>query len=104
MKDFIKLTSGIGQNDYPEMLGKMFMINTSTMFKFMWSIVKGFIDQKTRNKITVLKSEYTNELLEVIDKENLPTILGGNCTCSHLPGGCMSSDIGPWNPNGGLID
>lgn len=86
------------------MLGKMFMINTSTMFSFIWSIVKGFIDQKTRNKITVLKDNYLNELLEFVDKDNLPKIFGGNCTCSHIPGGCMYSDIGPWNPNGGIED
>jgi hypothetical protein len=102
VKDFIKIASGIGQNYYPEMLGKMFMINTSTMFKFMWSIIKGFIDKKTRNKMTVLKSDYLEELLEYVDRDNLPSILGGNCTCSHIPGGCMFSDIGPWNPTGGI--
>ena len=52
--------------------------------------------------MTVLKSDYLDELLLYVDKDNLPSILGGNCTCSHIPGGCMFSDIGPWNPTGGI--
>jgi hypothetical protein len=102
VKDFVKIASSIGQNYYPEMLGKMFMINTSTMFHLLWSMVKGFIDEKTRNKITVIKSDYTNQLLELVDAENLPTFLGGKCKCSHIEGGCLYSDIGPWNPAGGI--
>jgi hypothetical protein len=104
VKDFIKMATGIGQNYYPEMLGKLFMINTSTMFKLIWSIVKGFVDKKTRNKMTVLKGDYLEELLKYVDKDNLPSFLGGNCRCSHIPGGCMFSDIGPWNPEGGITD
>ena len=80
------------------MLGRLFMINTSTIFKFMWTIVKGFIDEKTRNKMTVLKSDYLEEILKWVDKDNLPSIFGGNCKCEHIQGGCMNADIGPWNP------
>jgi hypothetical protein len=85
------------------MLGKLFMVNTSWMFALIWNIVKGFIDEKTRNKMTVLKSNYLEELLKWVDKDSLPSIFGGNCKCSHIPGGCMYSDIGPWNPLGGMV-
>jgi hypothetical protein len=99
-KEFVKIASDIAQNYYPEMLGAMYLINTSFLFGAVWSLVKGFIDEKTRNKIKVEKSNYTKKLLEVVDAENLPTFFGGNCTCSHIEGGCLFSDIGPWNPNG----
>jgi hypothetical protein len=102
-KDFLKIASDIGQNYYPEMLGNMFLVNTSFFFSAVWSIVKGFIDVKTRSKIYLLdKESSTKKLLDFVDADNLPSFLGGNCTCSHIDGGCLSADIGPWNPEGGL--
>jgi phosphatidylinositol/phosphatidylcholine transfer protein len=37
-------------------------------------------------------------LLEYIDAENLPTSLGGTCTCDTM-GGCSLSSAGPWLDN-----
>lgn len=101
-KQFLKIASDIGQNYYPEMLGTMYLINTGFFFNAVWTILKGFMDEKTRNKINLEKSGYAKKLLELVDAENLPTILGGKCTCSHIEGGCLYADIGPWNPEGGL--
>lgn len=101
-KEFVKLASDIGQNYYPEMLGTMFLINSSFFFSAVWTIVKGFIDEKTRNKINVEKSSYQKKLLDLVDAENLPSFLGGSCTCPNIDGGCLYADIGPWNPEGGI--
>jgi hypothetical protein len=101
-RDFVKIASDIGQNYYPEMLGNMFLINTSFFFSAVWSIVQGFIDEKTRKKINVEKGAFAKKLLELVESENLPTFLGGSCTCPHVQGGCLLADIGPWNPAGGL--
>ena len=32
----------------------------------------------------------------MVDPDQLPSILGGTCTCSDVPGGCMRSNKGPW--------
>jgi hypothetical protein len=102
VKQFVKIASDIGQNYYPEMLGTMYLINTGFFFSALWTLVKGFIDEKTRKKIKVEGSSYQKKLLELVEPENLPKFLGGSCTCSHITGGCLFADIGPWNPEGGL--
>jgi hypothetical protein len=102
IKGFVKLASDIGQDYYPEMLGKMTIVNVGFLFRAVWSLVKSFIDPKTQNKINLLKSSYTDDLLVLIDAENLPHFFGGKCTCSGFLYNCLGSDIGPWNPEGGV--
>lgn len=41
------------------------------------------------DKIHVLGKGYESVLLKYIDAESLPTFLGGQCFCSHMPGGCV---------------
>ena len=102
IKGFVKLASDIGQDYYPEMLGKMTIVNVGFLFRAVWSLVKGFIDPKTQSKINLLKSTYKDDLLKLVDEENLPSFFGGKCTCSGFLYGCLGSDIGPWNPEGGI--
>lgn len=86
----------IDSHYYPETLHRLFIINAGSGFKVLWKVIKTFIDQRTLAKIQVLGSNYTKTLLEVIDPSNLPSFLGGKCTCSDY-GGCLFSDKGPWN-------
>jgi hypothetical protein len=41
------------QNNFPEHLGCMFMINTPLLFRGFWSVIKGFLDERTLAKIKV---------------------------------------------------
>jgi hypothetical protein len=102
IKGFVKLASDIGQDYYPEMLGKMTILNVGFLFRAIWSMVKSFIDSKTQAKISLLKSNYKDELLKLIDEDKLPSFFGGKCTCDNFLYGCLGSDIGPWNPEGGI--
>jgi hypothetical protein len=102
IKEFVKIAADLGQNYYPEMLGTMFIINSGFFFNAIWAIAKGFVDEKTRKKVNIESSGYTKKLLELVESENLPDFLGGTCKCQHIQGGCLMSDIGPWNPEGGL--
>ena len=101
-KKFLQIASSIGQDYYPENLGKMFLVKCSKFFTFLWSIVKAFLDLRTTRKITIIGKDYQSTLLQYVDPENLPLFFGGKCSCSHIKGGCLFSDIGPWNPLGGL--
>ena len=103
-KQFLSNVLKIGQDYYPENLAKMIIINANRFFGLLYSIAKNFIDQRTVDKIEVLGTNYKEKLFEFVDSKNLPTFLGGECTCSNIEGGCLYSDFGPWNPDGKLND
>ncbi|KAL3845262.1 hypothetical protein ACJIZ3_002665 [Penstemon smallii] len=93
--EFIKLVQTIDNNNYPETLYRMFIINAGPGFRLIWNVVKPLLDPDTTSKIQVLGSKYESKLLEVIDESELPDFLGGSCTCAN-EGGCLMSDKGPW--------
>ncbi|AEO67993.1 27d20494-096a-41b7-aaae-efb0c9e920f8 [Thermothielavioides terrestris] len=90
---YVKQASALSQNYYPERLGKLYLINAPWGFSTVWSVVKGWLDPVTVQKIHVLGSGYKSELLAQVPAENLPKQFGGECEC---PGGCELSDMGPW--------
>ena len=60
----------------------MFIINAPMLFTGIWAMVKGWIDEKTRQKIKILGSSFKKELFEVCDPESIPKfIAGGKCDC-----------------------
>lgn len=93
----LKQSFASSQNNYPEILAQMFVINSGLMVKAGWSVIKAFIDEKTKKKIITCGSDFEKKLLEHVDKENLPKFLGGSCECQH---GCLYSNAGPWNVKG----
>ena len=72
------------------------IVNAPMLFTGVWSIVKSFLDEKTRKKITIKGGSFHKDLLELVESENLPDFLGGTCKCEAY-GGCMKSGVGPWN-------
>ncbi|TRX92575.1 hypothetical protein FHL15_006502 [Xylaria flabelliformis] len=91
--NYIRQASAMSNSNYPERLGKMYVINAGWAVSTIWTLVKGFLDPVTASKIKVLGSSYKSTLLEHIPAENLPAIYGGKCQCE---GGCELSDAGPW--------
>jgi hypothetical protein len=87
-------TSSVGQNRYPETMGKFFIVNAPWTFSTVWTLVKPWLDEVTVKKIEISRDGNVKGLLQYIDEENLPKELGGKCSC---PGGCDKSDAGPWN-------
>lgn len=90
---YVKQASALSQNYYPERLGRLYIINAPWGFSGVWSVIKGWLDPVTVNKIHVLGSSYQVELLGQVPAENLPKQFGGTCECE---GGCELSDMGPW--------
>jgi CRAL/TRIO domain len=87
---YVQAASAISQNHYPERLGKLYLINAPWGFSSVFSVVKGFLDPVTVDKIHVLGSGYKTELLTQVPAENLPVELGGTSQCDPL------ADDGPW--------
>jgi len=94
VKNYVSEASKIGQDRYPETMGRFYMINAPWGFSTVWNVIKGWLDPVTQAKIKILGSTYQKDLLENIDADALPGDLGGTCKCA---GGCSLSDAGPWN-------
>jgi hypothetical protein len=87
------MASKIGSDFYPEIMGQTFIVNAPMLFSGVWVIIKGFLDEKTRKKITIKGSSYQKDLLELVDENNLPDFLGGKCKSF----GAHKDGVGPWN-------
>ncbi|KAG2208154.1 hypothetical protein INT47_010516 [Mucor saturninus] len=85
----LKAIAEIVQHYYPETLHRLFIVNAPSAFVVMFKVIKPWLNPRTLDKIHVLGKGYESVLLKYIDAENLPTFLGGTCTCSHMPGGCV---------------
>ncbi|CAG9332436.1 unnamed protein product [Blepharisma stoltei] len=91
---FVQMASKIGQDYYPEMLGRMFIVNTPTLFSMAWKVIRPWLDERTQQKISTEGSKFQKKLLELAPADNVPQFLGGNCNCQV---GCLMSNAGPWN-------
>ncbi|KAG7092004.1 hypothetical protein E1B28_008391 [Marasmius oreades] len=93
VKDYVMAASKVGQDRYPETMGKFFIVNAPWGFSTIWSLVKPWLDEVTVAKIDILSGSNMAKLLESIDADCLQKDFGGTCQC---PGGCEKSDAGPW--------
>lgn len=81
-RSFLGLTkrlAAVDQEQYPETLGRIIIINAPSAFPMAWRMVKGFLDPVVTAKITVCggPSEWEPILFDLIGKENLPSNYGG---------------------------
>jgi hypothetical protein len=90
-KKLLSAVTKYDQDNYPEMLGHICIINAPAVFRFFWAFAKGLIDPRTQSKIEILGSDYMPALLKWIDVENIPTWIGGKSE------GSLIDDIGPWS-------
>ncbi|KAG0539076.1 hypothetical protein BDA96_03G291500 [Sorghum bicolor] len=94
-RELIMRLQKINNDNYPETLYRLYIINAGQGFKMLWGTIKSFLDPETASKIHVLGNKYQTKLLEIIDGSELPEFLGGKCRCEEY-GGCPKSDKGPW--------
>ena len=78
VRAYVQMSSTIAQDFYPELLGQMIIVNAPFLFNMLWTIIKVWLDKKTKKKIQIYGSGYKKDLLKLIDADQLPDFLGGN--------------------------
>lgn len=91
--NFITENSLMVNKYYPECLRGVLLVNAGFILRALHTLMKPFLDSKTKSQLKIYGSSYQKDIFELIDKENLPTWLGGTCECE---GGCIFSGAGPW--------
>lgn len=91
---YVREASKIGQDYYPERMGKFYCINAPFGFATAFRLFKPFLDPVTVSKIHILSSSYKKELLKQIPAENLPVKFGGSSECTDQD--LYLKDFGPW--------
>ncbi|KAF8627447.1 hypothetical protein AX17_006261 [Amanita inopinata Kibby_2008] len=95
MKSLVRRSFQVSQDYYPETMGQLVIANAPQSFTVIWTAIKPWLSKETIDKVDILGSDYQDTLLDLVDAENLPSSLGGKCTCEHT-GGCQFSGAGPW--------
>ncbi|KAG2498876.1 hypothetical protein HYH03_003068 [Edaphochlamys debaryana] len=91
VRKMLTLFTKTDQDNYPEMLGHICIINAPAVFRMVWSLVKGYIDIRTQQKIEILGPNYMDTLLKHMDIDSIPEFLGGKSK------GTLLDDVGPWS-------
>eukprot|EP01035_Chromulina_nebulosa_P033425 gene33425-44756_t len=96
-RSLIKAALDLGIPNYPEYLGKCYMVNVPWVFNSFWHFIKGTLDEKTLSKISLSGSSNVLEsLIQEIPKESIPTTLGGSFGSFHEPFEFDLSESGPF--------
>mmetsp|Transcript_17866 Transcript_17866/g.32978 ORF Transcript_17866/g.32978 Transcript_17866/m.32978 type:complete len:912 (+) Transcript_17866:61-2796(+) len=75
--DFVKKTIALSGEHYPERAHRIYIVNAPRFFTGIWSMIKPMLDEATKKKIGLYRSNYKDALLEDIDAEQLPEKYGG---------------------------
>ena len=92
------------QRFFPELLHKVFVLNTPMFFENVWeSQLRQSLAQpeKFDEKLIISNSDTCDELFELVDEHDLPQLYGGLCNCKAS---CVYSEKGPWSEVENLID
>ena len=98
MRQQLQQLLAILDDNFPELSGRVQIINAPSLFTTVWACIKGWLPPQTAEKINISGSNYKNDVLRFVDEDNWPAYLGGKCTCGGAsPQCCPTSDAGPWH-------
>ncbi|GBL93177.1 hypothetical protein AVEN_25160-1, partial [Araneus ventricosus] len=69
------------QDNYPERINAVYVINGSIYFSMVWSVVKQFLAPAVIKKFIIYGTDkWREDLLKIIDPSELPAFIGGTRT------------------------
>lgn len=80
VKPKVNSSTTMCQDNMPEMLGNILVVNAPFIFQAVWAVTKLWIDAKTRDKVKILGKNYHKKLEKYCDKSQLPDFLCGDIT------------------------
>jgi hypothetical protein len=86
----------IDQQNYPERLYKLLFINSPWYFSAIFDMLKPIIDPYVTQRISILGTNYLPQLLDYVDKDNIPEEMGGDLR--NVPW------CGPWGEESGCSE
>jgi len=101
VKDFLVTIMKLDQDNYPETLFKMVIVNAPRMFSMAWGAIKSFLDPNVQAKIVIKSNNGIDELTKYINRDHIPDFLGGSGPSADWP----EVQPGPWqhHPQTSLI-
>jgi hypothetical protein len=73
----LKRRTRLEEDHYPEVVRRVILINTPSMFASVWGIIKRFMDPGTSGKLQIVGADYLLVLRSFIDDAFIPKYLGG---------------------------
>ncbi|KAF8477977.1 CRAL-TRIO domain-containing protein, partial [Russula ochroleuca] len=77
LRRHLQHASELATAHYPETLHTIAIVNAPAFFPTVWSWIKAWFDEGTRNKVHVLGANPGPALLELMDADSLPQVYGG---------------------------
>lgn len=77
LRDFLNICARMGQDYYPEILARCFIINAPLLFKGVWSVLSTMLDERTVSKIFIESDNGFSVMKKYLNVDVLPVSLGG---------------------------
>mmetsp|Transcript_15160 Transcript_15160/g.63038 ORF Transcript_15160/g.63038 Transcript_15160/m.63038 type:complete len:363 (+) Transcript_15160:510-1598(+) len=89
--DYFRRVKDIDSDCYPEMLGRLLVINAPFAFRAIWSLLRPMVPRETLSKVSIHGTDFEKALHSLVSPADLPPSLGGSDESLEL-GTCLSDE------------
>ncbi|KEG10170.1 cytosolic factor SEC14 [Trypanosoma grayi] len=94
---FGRTLANLDQANYPEHLGRLFLVNCSKFFRMVWRLLSVFLDESTKKKVMFLPpGGAIKSMMKHMREEDIPDFVGGPST-AWRKNGCRVGSAEPAN-------